>query len=137
MPINYKDYNPGFPKLSKWIRFERAKNCCEGCGIANYTVIQYVDECIDDKHPFANYPDARAFANQQNKFNKMCGRFGIRFAVVILTVAHLDQDRRNDAEDNLKALCQKCHLSVDRKHNWQRRRYGKTGQYHRQILLDI
>jgi 5-methylcytosine-specific restriction endonuclease McrA len=34
---------------------------------------------------------------------------------VILTVAHLDHDPMNCDLDNLKALCQKCHLTYDAK----------------------
>lgn len=30
-----------------------------------------------------------------------------------LTVAHLDQDPRNCDDDNLVALCQRCHLGYD------------------------
>lgn len=33
---------------------------------------------------------------------------------VILTVAHLDQNRSNNDDSNLAALCQKCHLGHDR-----------------------
>mgnify|MGYP001397670851 CR=1 FL=1 len=34
---------------------------------------------------------------------------------VVLTVAHLDHDTRNNADDNLRALCQRCHLSIQAK----------------------
>ena len=37
-----------------------------------------------------------------------------RFLVVVLTVAHLDQDPTNNALENLRALCQKCHLAHDK-----------------------
>ena len=36
---------------------------------------------------------------------------------VILTVAHLDHDPSNCSDDNLRALCQKCHLSYDAEHH--------------------
>lgn len=36
---------------------------------------------------------------------------------VILTVAHLDHTPENCAEDNLKAMCQRCHLRYDRDHH--------------------
>lgn len=36
---------------------------------------------------------------------------------VILTVAHLDHTPENCDYSNLKALCQKCHLSYDAKHH--------------------
>lgn len=32
---------------------------------------------------------------------------------VILTIAHLDHDPRNNDHGNLKALCQKCHNTYD------------------------
>ena len=36
---------------------------------------------------------------------------------VILTVAHLDHQPENCADDNLKAMCQGCHLHYDRDHH--------------------
>jgi hypothetical protein len=36
---------------------------------------------------------------------------------VILTVAHLDHNPQNCADNNLKALCQRCHLTYDAKHH--------------------
>ena len=43
---------------------------------------------------------------------------------VILTTAHLDHDPASNAEDNLAALCQKCHDSYDagRRHATCKRR---------------
>jgi 5-methylcytosine-specific restriction endonuclease McrA len=35
---------------------------------------------------------------------------------VVLTVAHLDHNPQNCADENLRALCQRCHLSYDREH---------------------
>src|SRR5512137_1775768 len=36
---------------------------------------------------------------------------------VVLTVAHLDHNEQNCADDNLKALCQRCHLTYDARHH--------------------
>ena len=33
---------------------------------------------------------------------------------VVLTIAHLDHDLQNNADENLAALCQKCHLNHDK-----------------------
>ena len=33
---------------------------------------------------------------------------------IILTVAHLDHNEQNCDDDNLKAMCQRCHLRYDR-----------------------
>jgi 5-methylcytosine-specific restriction endonuclease McrA len=42
---------------------------------------------------------------------------------VVLTVAHLDHTPENCADpDNLKALCQRCHLRYDREHHAKTRR---------------
>ena len=34
-------------------------------------------------------------------------------SIVILTTAHLDHDTANNNHENLRALCQKCHLTYD------------------------
>ena len=34
---------------------------------------------------------------------------------VVLTIAHLDHDTTHNEPDNLRALCQKCHLTYDAK----------------------
>jgi len=44
---------------------------------------------------------------------------------VVLTVAHLDHDIKNNRFSNLAALCQRCHFEHDRKDNLIRRKYGK------------
>jgi hypothetical protein len=38
-------------------------------------------------------------------------------SAVVLTVAHLDHTPENCDPDNLKAMCQRCHLSYDGKHH--------------------
>ena len=39
---------------------------------------------------------------------------------VVLTIAHLDQQPENNAPENLRALCQGCHLGYDRmRRRWQ------------------
>ena len=50
---------------------------------------------------------------------------------VVLTVAHLDHDPTNNDEENLKALCQKCHNQHDghqRAGNRKRRLAARNGQ---------
>lgn len=44
---------------------------------------------------------------------------------VILTVAHLDHDISNNELYNLKALCQRCHLSYDFEHHIKNRAENK------------
>ncbi len=45
---------------------------------------------------------------------EMVERDGGRMVKVVLTIAHLDHDIRNNDYANLKALCQKCHLTLDK-----------------------
>jgi len=44
---------------------------------------------------------------------------------VVLTIAHLDHTPENCTNDNLRALCQKCHNSYDREHRNETRRNSK------------
>lgn len=50
------------------------------------------------------YPDCRAENGQPHPATR---------SRVVLTVAHLDHDPRNCAPDNLKAWCQRCHITYD------------------------
>lgn len=45
---------------------------------------------------------------------------------VVLTVAHIDHDKKNNRFGNLAALCQKCHLKHDLPHHIQNRKYGRN-----------
>ena len=48
---------------------------------------------------------------------------------VFLSVAHINQDRRLNRFWNLAALCQRCHLSHDRKQHIFNRKYGWLTKY--------
>ncbi len=53
---------------------------------------------------------------------------------VVLTVAHIDQNRDNNRFDNLAALCQRCHLSHDRNAHIRNRKYGR---YHKEDQINL
>ncbi len=123
MPINYADYPDDFKKTSQRIRFERAGGKCERCQAPHGQMI-------------ARSRDGRyMLAATGETFNAETGAFlgyekGSEFPakkvlVVVLTVGHLDHDVTNNDENNLKALCQRCHLNHDRQDNARRRKYGK------------
>lgn len=46
---------------------------------------------------------------------------------VVLTIAHLDHTPENCDPDNLRAMCQACHLSYDRDHHAATRAANRTG----------
>lgn len=74
------------------------------------------------------YPDCRAENHQPHP---------VTGSMVVLTIAHLDHVPENVADDNLRAWCQRCHLTYDAEHHGQtigermkelRERHGKQMQ---------
>jgi hypothetical protein len=106
MPINYKEYHPKWRLISKLIRHRRAGNKCEGS---------------------PKYPQCRAENGLPHPDT------GSR---VVLTVAHMDQDKKNNRFNNLRALCQRCHLAHDLNAHIENRRYGRHFRKY-QIKLDL
>ena len=67
------------------------------------------------------YPDCRA---ENYKPHPITGSY------VILTIAHVDHNPANCADGNLRAWCQRCHLTHDAKHharNARKTREDKNG----------
>lgn len=56
---------------------------------------------------------------------------------VVLTVAHIDHNKKNNNYKNLAALCQRCHLNHDRKHHVSNRKYGKKHRGRHQLKLNF
>jgi hypothetical protein len=103
MPIkaeNRDRYPQDWPAISRRIRFDRAESRCECLG-----------ECGRGTH------DGRC----PNEHGEPAYGTG---STVVLTVAHLDHTPENCDDDNLKAMCQGCHLHYDRDHHAQTR--GET-----------
>lgn len=50
---------------------------------------------------------------------------GEKIIKIVLTVAHLDHNPQNCNPENLRALCQKCHLTYDIEHHKETRRNSK------------
>lgn len=90
-PQNRARYPKNWAEISKDIRFNRAQNKCEFCGVQNHS---HVDKTTRVQvEPTA--PNA---------------------VKIILTVAHLDHQPENCDYQNLAALCQKCHNNYDKEH---------------------
>lgn len=83
-----------------------------------------------------------AIRDRSNGYCEKCGaRNGCPHPVtgsqVVLTVAHLDDNTSNNDPENLKALCQRCHLAMDRwKHiaNSRRTRAAKLARFQRDMF---
>lgn len=91
------DYKKYHPKWSliRRLILKRAKNCCEGSPA---------------------FPDCRAENHKPHPVTNNA---------VVLTIAHMDHDRDNNEFDNLKALCQRCHLTHDINQHHFNRKYGR------------
>lgn len=109
MPMDLRRYPANWKEISQRIRFERARSACEWCGAAH-----------GQPHPDTG-------------------------STVILTVAHLGtvrpdgspgdkRDKMDVRDENLAALCQRCHLTFDRDEHaanaaaTRRRRQVQAGQ---------
>ena len=103
MPIDYSEYPDTWETEIRPAVLERAGNCCEGSPA---------------------YPDCRVPNHQ---------RHPVTGSKVVLTIAHLDHDKRNPDPDleRLRAWCQRCHLKYDLpRHmaNRRRNRLERIGQ---------
>lgn len=119
MPIKPEN-KARYPKDWKAIRgriLERAGNCCEFCKVENHTRIargQGKDEGLyltDSAHVFCADTGECYGQTHMSNFD------WARMVNIVLTIAHLDHTPENCADDNLKALCQRCHLRYDAKHH--------------------
>lgn len=117
MPIDYRKYPKEWSRIRLSV-LERAKNHCEWCGVRNDAAI----ERHKKNSSIYRYPHAG------NEFlDKMPGGWFDPIRVV-LTIAHLDHDPKNNTPGNLVALCQRCHLRYDgplHKHNATRTKAAK------------
>lgn len=108
-PENLSRYPPDWPQIRARI-LERASNRCEGspaypdCRVPNgwYRVDRGGVELL--------LPKDEAIAHAY---------VGYAITRIVLTIGHLDHTPENCSEDNLRAWCQRCHLTYDAEHHAQ------------------
>lgn len=128
MPINYKNYCKDWKLRSKFIRFFRAKNKCEVCKIENYN---FILRGFYKGLPVYQDMDGAIFSEKTSEYlgsdyvGEVDNEMKNKFIKVVLTVAHLDHDIKNNSFFNLKAMCQKCHNNYDKEHRKETRRNKK------------
>lgn len=107
MPFKRILYPKNWPEISAAIR-KRADNRCEFCKVENGA------KGWRDK--FGEFHKLRELATTVSirDLRLMTGK---RIIAIVLTVAHLDHNPANCDPDNLRALCQSCHLNYDLKHH--------------------
>lgn len=99
---------------------------CEECGIQNYTVVNR-EMNINVVEDLRSYADAQAIKKRALNQHKL--------TIVVLTIAHINDDKMDCRDNNLLALCQREHLNRDRhKHSknaratWYRKKYKGQGE---------
>lgn len=108
MPINYSLYHPDWKDIIRPDILKRDKFKCRFCGI-KHKIYVYRDE---SQRRVQIYFEDVALTRQA----------GFKPFKIILTIAHLDQDVNNNNYSNLAALCQACHLNLDRPFKTLKRR---------------
>lgn len=108
-PENRARYPDNWREISERIRFERAHGRCECDGRCGH---DHIAENTTEGVTNLERCDAR----------HMCAH-PVTDSTVVLTVAHLDHNPENCADDNLMAMCQRCHLAYDAEHHAQSRYY--------------
>ncbi len=117
MPIDYKKYPQNWKSEIRPAILERAQNKCEKCGIENYTHI-FRGKLPDGREVYQTNDgaiyDAENSAFIEKDYYADISATGQETAIkVVLTIAHLDHNVKNNDYGNLRALCQRCHNRHD------------------------
>jgi hypothetical protein len=128
MPIKKELYPANWNEISLEIR-QRAGNKCESCGVANHAF--GARDLFGDWH---NEDDIHSL--QSDVGYSLFGDEEFPWMIrIVLTVAHLNQNPADNRPENLKCLCQRCHLNHDRPFNitkiretWARKRRARIAQ---------
>jgi 5-methylcytosine-specific restriction endonuclease McrA len=111
-PENKARYPKDWPAISQRIRL-RAGNKCEFCGVPNHQLGAWING-----HWHVAWPKGSGERDRPRQGEEFpCHRGEVvewrKVVRVVLTVAHLDHKPENCADENLKALCQRCHNVYD------------------------
>lgn len=114
-PIKYSLYPKNWRTEIRPAILERANNCCEECGVANYSQ-GYRDK--DGKFYEWSYVWDLLERSGRDLFDDVLSHCSeAKMIKIVLTVAHMDHCITNNDYSNLKALCQRCHLRHDIQHH--------------------
>ena len=118
MAIDYNDYPVNWKTEIRPRILERAHNKCEWCRVENYAV-----GARDIDGEWWNEDDIDGLQSDQGYY--LFGEYP-KIVKIVLTIAHLHEpDPMNCADDNLAALCQRCHLNHDRPHHLAKQRFNR------------
>jgi 5-methylcytosine-specific restriction endonuclease McrA len=115
-PENRARYPKNWPAVRAAI-LERAGDACDRCKAKNHTRI--ARGAGDDSGTYMT-DSGDVFDDSTGEHLGQCRMSDYHFdrmTDVVLTIAHLDHTPENCAPENLRAWCQKCHLSYDAQHH--------------------
>lgn len=122
-PENKARYPKDWPEISRRIRFERAGGKCEWCKAPHGEVIARSSDgqtyMLMEGHVYDAETGAHLGLCKGSEYDAR------KFVKVVLTVAHLDHIPEHCNDDNLVAICQRCHNRYDapmRRHGIKKRR---------------
>jgi len=124
MPIDYKNYPSNWKTEIRPAILQRAHGRCESCGINNGAVIRRDGDKV--RRPCQTEWDMINADVWHNEHSMTTALKKHGFIRVVLTIAHLNHDTGDNRPENLKALCQKCHLELDKEQHRQSRYQNKT-----------
>lgn len=129
MPINYKQYHPEWKTKIRPDILERDGHRCKVCYVKNGAAIfrGYIVTGNRGKIEIYQTADGKIYDAENGNIihdgtvytaiEPLSGNENQKAIKVVLTIAHLDQDKDNNDYNNLAALCQKHHLKIDLKHH--------------------
>jgi 5-methylcytosine-specific restriction endonuclease McrA len=119
-PENKARYPKDWPQISRAVR-DDAGNQCEQCKAPNGEVIARGTGGDAGTYMLR---DGRVFDADTGAHLGMArgSEYECRMVKIVLTVAHLNHQPEDNRRENLKALCQRCHLQYDAKSKVERRR---------------
>ena len=146
MPMDRKRYPDNWGEIRQRIRFERAQNRCEECGVPNGALIARSD--IDgwyyliwnDEIGGLTLPSGEKIPQSEIPAEYLTKPF----TRVVLTVHHIGvdkpdgtmgdpRDKMDCRDENLIALCQRCHLLADMPINIPARKVTRHVHRHERI----
>ncbi len=112
MPCDYSKYPANWKEIRASI-LKRAENRCERCDAMNHA-LGYRNWAGVFISTGDHWPVGERLLSVQAKVFK-----------IVLTIAHLDHDVKNNEPENLQALCQQCHNRHDFQHRAETRKAKK------------
>lgn len=107
MPIDYRNYPDNWKTEIRPAILKRANHKCERCGVENYAI------GARDKHEHWHNQDDY-YEMGWDEQDELFPWYFIKFIRIILTIAHIhNHDPMDCRPENLQALCQKCHITLD------------------------